>query len=90
MSAKGAEVVVPEGLTLQEAIRINQEAQKYDGIERIEDDGTVVLTEKSHRIMREILQYDRQRFGIEESEARAKELRELYSAFAAKHPKKVS
>jgi len=90
LSAKGAEVVVPEGLTLQEAIRINQEAQKYDGIERIEDDGTVVLTEKSHRIMREILQYDRQRFGIEESEARAKELRELYSAFAAKHPKKVS
>jgi malate/lactate dehydrogenase len=87
LSAKGAEVVVPTGLTLKEAIHINEEAQKYDGIERIEDDGSVVLTEKAHRIMIEMLHYERKRFSISESEAAAKELRQLYNDFAAKNSK---
>jgi len=87
LSAKGAEVIVPQGLTLKEAILINEEAQKYDGIERIDDDGSVVLTEKAHRIMREMLQYERKRFSISESEAASKELATLYSSFAAKNSK---
>lgn len=87
LSAKGAEVVVPNGLTLNEAIHINEEAQKYDGIERIEDDGSVLLTDKSHRIMGELLGYERKRFSISESEMIAKELAVRYKEFAAKHPK---
>lgn len=88
LSAKGAEVVVPEGLTLKEAIHINEEAQKYDGIERIENDGSVVLTEKSHKIMEKLLNYERQRFGISESESAVGELRQLYDDFAMKNSKK--
>jgi hypothetical protein len=85
LSSKGAEVVVPAGLTVKQAIHINEEAQKYDGIERIEEDGSVVLTDKSHRIMREMLHYERKRFSISESEAAAKELRNLYNNFAARN-----
>lgn len=88
LSAKGAEVVVPEGLTLKEVIHINEEAQKYDGIERIENDGSVVLTEKSHKIMEKLLNYERQRFGISESESAVGELRQLYDDFAMKNSKK--
>ena len=87
LSAKGAEVVVPAGLTLKEAIHINEEAQKYDGIERIEDDGTVVLTERTHHIMKDMLHYDHERFSIKDSETRARELRDLYAKFAAQHSK---
>ena len=87
LDAEGAHVVVPAGLTLKEAIHINEEAQKYDGIERIEDDGSVLLTDKAHRIMSEMLHYERKRFGISDSEAAAKELAELYRNFAAKHPR---
>jgi len=87
LDARGAEVVVPQGLTLEEAIHINEEAQKYDGIERIEDDGSVVLTDKAHRIMGELLRFERKRFNISESEVIAKELRGLYKDFAAKHSK---
>ena len=85
LDAQGAHVVVPEGLTLEEAIQINEEAQKYDGIERIEDDGSVVLTEKAHKIMQEMLHYERKRFAISESETVAKELGALYKDFAAKN-----
>jgi len=87
LSAKGAEVIVPAGLTLKEAIHINEEAQKYDGIEQIEDDGSVVLTQKSHKIMSEMVHYERQRVSITESENAAKELRQLYNAFAVRNPK---
>jgi hypothetical protein len=88
LSSKGAEVVVPAGLTLEEAVHINEEAQKYDGIERIEHDGTVVLTDKSHKIMSELLHYDRQQVRILECESAAHELRQLYHEYASKHPKK--
>jgi hypothetical protein len=85
LSAKGAEVIVPAGLTLKEAIHINEEAQKFDGIERIEEDGTLVLTEKSHRLMKEMLHYERQRVKISESETAGKELQKLYRDFAARN-----
>ena len=42
LSAKGAELVVPNGLTREEGIRINENAQRLEGIEKIADDGTVV------------------------------------------------
>jgi hypothetical protein len=87
LNADGVEVVVPTGLTLKQAIQINEEAQKYDGIERIEDDGSVVLTEKAHNIMDEMLHYDRRRFRITESEAAAQELRQLYKDFAVTNSK---
>jgi len=53
LSAKGAEVVLPEELSLEEAVRINEEAQKFDGIQEIKNDGTVFFTEKAVKIMRE-------------------------------------
>ncbi len=78
LSAKGAEVVLPEELTLEEAIRINEEAQRYDGVERIEEDGTVVFTDYSVRIMKEMLGFDHPQFKPDESEVRAREQLSLY------------
>ena len=73
LSAQGAEVVLPEELTLEEAIRINSEAQRYDGVERIEEDGTVVFADYTVQIMREMLGFDCPQFKPDESEARARE-----------------
>jgi hypothetical protein len=85
LSVKGAEVVLPEQLTLEEAIRINEEAQKWDGIEKIKDDGTVVFTEKSTNIMRKMLGYDCEELKLEENEERSKELRSLFNKLAEKY-----
>jgi len=85
LSAKGAEVFLPEELTLEEAIRINEEAQKFDGIEKIKEDGTVAFTDKAVKIMREMLNYDCTELKIEESEERAMELKTLYEKFAKKY-----
>lgn len=81
---KGVEVVLPEELTLEEAVLINEEAQKFDGIEEIKDDGTVVFTEKSRNIMKEELGYDCRPFKPHESEKRARELGACFKAFGKK------
>ena len=78
MSAKGVEVVLPEGITMDEARKINDDAQKNDGVERIEDDGTIVFTDKSYGLMKELMGFDCKTLKLEESEVRAKELLSLY------------
>lgn len=73
LSSEGAEVVLP-GLTLEEAIRINEDGGKIDGIEKIKDDGTVVFLDQNVEYMRQVVNYDCKELKLEESEERAKEL----------------
>lgn len=84
LGAKGAEVFVPEELTLKDAIRINEEAQKYDGIKKIRADGSVVFTDRSVEIVKRVLGYDCKELKIDESEERAKELRLLFESLVKK------
>lgn len=81
----GAKVFIPEGMTREKAIQINEEAQKWDGIERIEQDGTVVFTDDAHTTFKDLLGYDCKEMKIEEIEMRAKELCTLFKNFAIKH-----
>jgi len=82
LSAKGAEVVLPKELTLEQAIKINEDAQKFDGIEKIKDDGTIVYTDKAYSIMKE-LGYDCKELSFDELESRGEELLRLYRKLSA-------
>lgn len=81
----GAKVFIPEGMTREKAIQINEEAQKWDGIEKIKEDGTVVFTDDAHTTFKDLLGYDCKEMKIEEIETRAKELGTLFKNFAIKH-----
>jgi hypothetical protein len=80
---QGLEVVLPRTLTLEEAIRINREGQKLDGIERVENDGTVYFTERNMVILKEMLGYECRRMPLAEVEQWARELRAKYVALAS-------
>lgn len=84
LSANGAEVFLPEGLSLEEAVRINNEGQVFDGVESIEADGTVVLTEPSSSIFGKLLDYDCRRYSIGECEEKAIELKAKFQKWASK------
>jgi hypothetical protein len=73
LSSEGAEIVLP-GITLKEAIRINEEGAKIDGIEKIKDDGTVVYLDENVEYMRQVVGYYCKELKLEECEERAKEL----------------
>ena len=84
MSAQGVEVFLPADLTLEEAIKINDQAQVYEGVESIEKDGTVVLTDKSAAIFKKLLDFDCKVYTVKDSEGKAKELDEKFKKWAAK------
>jgi len=76
LSRNGAEVVLP-GISREEAIRINVEGGKIDGIQEIKEDGTVVYCEENVSYMREVLGYECSELKPSESLERALELDRL-------------
>lgn len=81
----GGAVTLPSDLNLEEAVHINEEGQRYDGIEKIDDDGTVHFCESSVNIMKEMIGYHCQVCKLEEAEERAKELGIKFREFARKY-----
>lgn len=85
LSRTGAEPFLPEELSLQEAIDINNRAQIYDGVASIEQDGTVILTEKASDIFKTLFDFDCRCYKVDECEAKAEELDEKYKRWASRH-----
>jgi hypothetical protein len=74
LSASGAEVALPSGLTLEAAVRINEAGQRAEGVERIEDDGTVVFTDTTYAVIKEIVGFECRRLPLKDCEEIAREL----------------
>jgi len=86
VSAKGAEVALPEGFTLEEVVQVNLDALRFDGIEEIKDDGTVVFTEECRRLTKEWIGGDiGQDLRLEDVDERAKEVVSLTQKLAANY-----
>lgn len=74
INAKGIEVVLPKELSQEEAIKINFAGLKHEGIERINEDGTVVLTEEAYQLQREMYGLDLHEYKFADMEDLAKTL----------------
>jgi hypothetical protein len=74
VDGEGVRVALPRELSLKDATRINEEGQRFDGIDQIAADGTVTFTPRAAGIMNEMLGYDCRAMSLGESEARAVEL----------------
>ncbi|NER52101.1 MAG: hypothetical protein F6J92_36765, partial [Symploca sp. SIO1A3] len=85
INAQGGEVILPDDLTLDQAIRLNEEGQRFDGIDKIEQDGTVYFTDKEMNIMNYLLGYECRKMTLLESEDIANTLRLKYIEFAKKY-----
>jgi len=85
LNREGAKVFLPEGVSRERAIQINEEAQKWDGIEKIKEDGTVVFTDIAYNTFKELLNYDCKELKVAEIEDRANELGTKFKDFARKH-----
>jgi hypothetical protein len=73
------------GLDPGEAIALNERSHRFDGIERIEDDGTAVFTAATAGVLRETLGFDCARLRPDEAEARGRELVVRFRDYAARH-----
>ena len=75
-------IVLPARFTLDEAVCINQEGQRLDGIERIDEGGTVTSAEQNMAILKEVLGYECRRMPLSEVESWARDLHARYRSFA--------
>jgi hypothetical protein len=73
-----------EGLSLAEAIAINERSHRFGGIERIEEDGTVIFCLEDAEVLRRTLGYECDRLPPSEAEGRAKELIARFREYAAR------
>jgi hypothetical protein len=82
LGADGAEVVLPAGLCLEEALAINEAGQRGDGVERIDDDGTVYFTARAVELVREAIDYRLEPLPFDDCDERAQELIARFQALA--------
>jgi len=73
LNAKGAQLCLPEDWDLEQAIEINEAAERFDGVEEIRDDGTIVYTDETYTIMKDI-GYDCKELALDELESRGRQL----------------
>ena len=67
LNGKGAEVVLPPEITLEQAVKMNEESGRLDGIKEIKNDGTVVFADYTYEIMKNTLGFDCKSFKPSES-----------------------
>jgi len=85
LNAQGAEVVLPPEITLDEAIKMNEQSGKLDSIEEIKDDGTVIFTDYAYEIMKDTLGFDCKSFSAWESKELAFEQMACFKQLAEKY-----
>ena len=75
-------LALPEGIDLATAKQINDEGARFDGIERIDADGTVHFRSENAEPLRRYLGYDAAPLRLAESRARSVELMQRFVRFA--------
>lgn len=85
LSASGVEIVLPEGLTLEEAIKINLDGLKWDGYKEIKDNGTIVFTEAATEVYKKFLGIEIKELQLKDADEIVKELLAAYNNLAKKH-----
>lgn len=81
----GGALDLDDVITTEQAVAINEECQRADGIERIDDDGTVTFTEPEMAVMTNLLGYACRTMTLEDAAGWAEELGGKYQAFAAQY-----
>ena len=82
---RGVRVPAIKNLSRRAAIEINEVSHRFDGIEAIGPDGTVIFSERTVEIMSKELGYRCQKLPPSEIEGRADELLERFREYAGRH-----
>jgi hypothetical protein len=79
------QVVLPGGISLEQAERINIEGSKFEGVQEIKEDGTLIFTEEAVEVMERYFGMAQEELAFEEMADRAEEILAAYKRLAEKH-----
>jgi hypothetical protein len=78
------------GIPMEDAIAVNTAAQEFDGVDRVLDDGTVLLDPDKVAQLEQVLGPCAKRISISEVENQARDLVRRYQAFAKKRGARIA
>jgi hypothetical protein len=78
LEGRQLKIALPSGLSVDQAIDINNRCQVFDGIEKIDSDGTIYFAEREMEIMNKTLGYYHRSMKLEDCEGMALELAQRY------------
>jgi hypothetical protein len=85
LDGRGAEVILPDDLTMDRVIEMNLAGMRFDGIERVEDNGTVEFTEETVEFLRHALGIEWKKMKLSEAEDMTRDLTEAYGKLWKKY-----
>ena len=89
IGAKGVKVELPEGITLEQAIKLNSDQAKYEGVKEIKEDGTLVVTDEAYDITKEILGIECREIKVADTADWAKEILAAFKKLGDKYQASV-
>ncbi|MFQ5790699.1 MAG: hypothetical protein ACE5JI_09515 [Acidobacteriota bacterium] len=78
---RAVRLALPSTWSRDEAVEVNRASHRWDGIEAIEEDGTVVFTDRTAAILRRTLGFDWRRMTFDGVHVAASELRRRFDAY---------
>ena len=73
-SKLGVTIDLPEGWSLEQAISVNEASLKWDGIEEITQDGTIIFTVKTQQALHKLLGKNIETLTVETAQYQANEI----------------
>jgi hypothetical protein len=70
----GIKIDLPDEWSLEEAIAVNEASLKWDGIDEVTDDGTIVFTVETQKALRELLGKNIETLSAETAQDQANDL----------------
>ena len=86
----GAHIVLPDGLSLEDAIIMNERAQRLEGVEKLTSNGTVIFTDEAVGVLEDVMDWNLKQFNIKDTEKIATDLRLKFNELAKKFKNKGS
>ncbi len=74
-------ISLPEGVSLDQAIKANEGGQICDGIDKIDDHGTIHFAAQQQAVMKDVIGYDCHSLPVSDAHDAARELSQKYTNF---------
>jgi len=85
IGAKGVTIELPEGITMEQAIQYNVDQARYEGVEAIKSDGTLVVTDEAYQITKELLGIECREIKVADTAEWSKELVQAFKILGKKY-----
>jgi hypothetical protein len=85
IGAKGVKIELPEGMTMEQAIKYNVDQARYEGVEAIKEDGTLIVTEEAYQITKKLLGLECREIKVADTVEWSKELVQAFKILGKKY-----